>query len=178
MRQLRNILMPLIFAATIFGQTTAVKPVVVTPVPATVTSSVPVAEVTLPPYIGAGASYNQFTGVTAEVTGLIPETSKLGGLYGSVTADLSATKIVLAGKSGYVLSPNFRVGQHKVVFNDGKNMITLGGDAGASFSQSAGSTATGLNIGLAGSFTATYIRNLSAHFAVGVPLRMLYLSGE
>ena len=139
--------------------------------------AVPVSNVALPTYIMAGVSWNQFNGAAGFVSAIMPESNSVG-LYGSVTTDITAVKIVdpVTGKTGYGLSPSVRAGQHKVVLNANKNMVTVGGDFGASFAQTGGAGA-GLTIGLAGSFTVTYIRQLADHWAVGVPLRMLWLSG-
>jgi hypothetical protein len=137
----------------------------------------PAAAAPLPAYIMAGLSYNQYTGGSGFVSGIVPESNPVG-LYGSVTTDVVPVKVVdpVTGRPGYALSASARAGQHKVVHRDGKTMLLLGGDFGASFSQ-AGATTAGLNIGIAGSFTATYIRQLTPHFAVGVPIRMLWMSG-
>jgi hypothetical protein len=143
-------------------------------------TTVPVSQSQLPTYIMVGAAYNQFTGTSAFVSAVVPE-SNFVGLYGSVTTEINAVKIVdpVTKKTGYALSPSARAGQHKTLFNDGKNMLLVGGDFGASFSQSetTGGTSTGVNIGLAGSFTLTYVRQLTAHLAVGIPVRMLWMSG-
>ena len=130
----------------------------------------------LPAYIVAGLSYNQYTGGSGFVSGIVPESSRVG-VYGSATADIVPVKVLdpVTKRYGYALSASARAGQHKVVYNDGKNMLLLGGDLGASFSQAG--LASGLSIGLAGSFTATYIRQLGPHFGIGVPLRMLWMSG-
>ena len=189
---MKTTLMLLALAASAFGQTAAL--------PTTA-----VADITLPTYIMAGASCNQFQGCAGFVSGIVPETSKVGGLYGSVTADINAAKITdpTTGKTGYGISPSFRFGQHKVVYNDTKtvttsagvvtsqkgNMLLVGGDFGASFTQTQTTTTTplgtttstsgtsGLNIGLAGSFTVTYIRQLSQHWAIAIPVRMLWMAG-
>ena len=131
----------------------------------------------LPAYIMAGLSYNQYTGGSGFVSGIVPESSAVG-LYGSVTADVVPVRVVdpVTRRSGYALSASVRAGQHKVAFRDSRNMLLIGGDLGASFSQ-AGFAAGTLNLGFAGSFTATYIRQLTPHFAIGVPMRMLWMSG-
>jgi hypothetical protein len=168
------------------------------------TPTISVTNITLPTYIAVGMSYNQFTGAAAFVSGLIPETSKAGGLYGSVTADINAAKVIdpATGKSGYGVSPSFRFGQHKVVYNgttttttaggtviaQSGNMLLIGGDFGASWNQVQTTTtsplgvvttsgAPGLSIGLAGSFTLTYVRQFTPHLAMAVPIRMLWMSG-
>jgi len=164
-----------LFAVAAFGQT-----------------ATPVGQVTLPSYIMFGGSYNQFTGASAFVSGVVPEVSSVG-LYGSATTDLVPVKFVdkATGKVGYLISGSGRLGQHKTVFNDTKsekdasgnivkqsgNMLLIGGDFGASFSQSGAPANTGVSIGLAGSFTVTYVRQLSVHWAIGVPIRMLWMSG-
>jgi hypothetical protein len=130
----------------------------------------------LPAYIMAGLSYNQYTGGSGFVSGIVPESNR-AGVYGSATADIVPVKVFdpVTKRYGYALSASARGGQHKVVYNDGRNMLLLGGDLGASFSQS--DLSAGLSIGIAGSFTATYIRQLGPHFGIGMPLRMLWMSG-
>ena len=134
----------------------------------------PLAKAALPTYIMAGASYNQFTGGAGFLAGIIPESSS-AGLYASVTVDITGTQITdpVTKKTGYGLSPSVRAGEHKVLWNQGKNMLLIGGDVGASFA----SGVSGVTIGIAGSFTATYIRQINANFAVGLPVRMLWMSG-
>lgn len=131
-----------------------------------------------PTYVIAGLSYNQYTGGSGFVSVITPEV-KSAGVYASLTADVVPVKFTDAktGKSGYVMSFSPRFGQHKQLYWDGKNMVLLGGDAGASFSQSTSASSPGTNIGLAGSFTLTYARQLSPHWGIAVPVRMLYLSG-
>ena len=104
-------------------------------------ASTPLAQVQLPTYIMAGGSCNQFTGCAGFVSAIVPESNSVG-LYGSVTTDISAVKIVdpVTKKTGYGLSPSVRAGQHKVVLNANKNMVTIGGDFGASFAQAGGAT--------------------------------------
>lgn len=130
----------------------------------------------LPAYIMAGLSYNQYTGGSGFVSGIVPESNR-AGVYGSATADIVPVKVLdpATRRYGYALSASARGGQHKVVYHDGRNMLLLGGDLGASFSQPG--LASGLSIGLAGSFTATYIRQFGPHFGIGMPLRMLWMSG-
>lgn len=170
----------LLFNAVVFAQTTEpVSPTVVPVLPTTLS------QVQLPAYIMFGVARNQFTGTNAFISGIIPESNKVG-LYGSVTTDISGIQITdpTTKKLGYVLSPSVRAGQYKTLFNDGKNMLLAGGDLGASFSQIATATtsgtpvaSTGVSIGLAGSFTVVYVRQLSTHFAIGVPVQMLWMSG-
>jgi hypothetical protein len=140
------------------------------------TTTTPLAPVTLPTYVMFGASYNQFVGVNAFVEAIVPETAKAGGFYGSMTADLAAAKITINSKTGYALAPSFRAGEHKVLYDNGKNMLLIGGDLGAAFSAPSSGTLTGVTISVAGSFTVTYLRQLSPHFYVGIPVRMLYMS--
>lgn len=149
-------------------------------------SAQPLANVSLPPYVLFGASYNQQTGAAGVLSGIFPETSAVGGIYGSVTADIVPLKYTdpATRKTIYLVSGSFRAGQHKVLYNNGTTMLLIGGDLGASFSGSSSSgtasattTAAGVNIGVAGSFTFTYVRQINAHWAVGVPVRMLWMSG-
>lgn len=131
------------------------------------------ANVTLPTYIMGGVSFNQLTGAAGFVSAIIPESNSVG-LYGSATTDLVPLKTTVNGKSIYLLSGSARAGEHKVVYQDSKNAVLIGGDVGASFANSAGGS--GVTLGVAGSFTLTYVRQLSPHWAVGIPVRMLYMS--
>ena len=164
--------------------------------------TISVANVTLPTYIVAGASCSQFDGCAGFVSGIVPETSKVGGLYGAVTADLSLANVTVNGKQGYGLSPSFKFGQHKVIYNNTiatkdasgnitkmtGNMLLFGVDAGAAFSsvttttvnalgQTTTSTGSGMNVNLAGSFTFTYVRQLTPHLAIAVPIQMNWVAG-
>ena len=149
-------------------------------------TATPATQVNLPTYIMGGLSYNQYTGGSGFVSAIVPESNSVG-LYGSVTADVVPVKYVDAtGKSGWLLSTSVRAGQHKVLYNDGKNMLLIGGDFGASFTQpnqasGLGTTtvpsSSGVTIGASGSFTATYVYQINAHLAVGIPIRMLWMSG-
>ena len=125
----------------------------------------------LPAYLMAGLSYNQFIGANAFVSAIVPEGKSI---YGSVTMDLSAAKITDAtGRTGRVLTPSTRVGQHRLMYTDTRNSLLLGGDIGASFTPAS----PGVTIGVAGSFTVTYVRNLAPHWSIALPLRMLWISG-
>ncbi|MGD0869078.1 MAG: hypothetical protein ABSB88_05975 [Bryobacteraceae bacterium] len=128
---------------------------------------------TLPTYIMGGISFNQLTGAAGFVSAIVPESNSVG-LYGSATTDLVPLKTTVNGKSIYLLSGSARAGEHKVVYQDTKNAVLIGGDIGVSFSNSAGTS--GVTLGVAGSFTITYVRQLSSHWAVGLPIRMLYMS--
>lgn len=144
-------------------------------------AQVSLSDAKLPPLVLAGASFNQFQGWNALLSGVIPESNSVG-MYASLTADISAVRYTNAsGKSGYLLSPNFRAGQHKTLWRSGRNMLLLGGDLGFALTQpnqpvTATPTAASVTIGLAGSFTATYVRQINAHFAASLPVRMLWLS--
>jgi hypothetical protein len=143
------------------------------------TTSTPTAT-SLPTYIMAGLKYDQFTGGSGFVSGIVPESDRFG-VYGSATVELVPVKFIdpPTGNTRYLLGGSARFGQHKTGYNDGKNMLLFGGDVGASFSSSsstAGNTAT-VSLGMAGSFTITYVRQLSPHWALGVPVRMLWMSG-
>jgi hypothetical protein len=175
-------LFSLLTRACAFGQAPAVPTPPPTEIPTipgpVVMPPTPLPALTLPPYLMVGASCNQFTGCAGVISGLIPEQNvgPLGGMYTSLTADINLTKIVdpVSGKSGYGLSPNMRLGQHKA-FRFGSNIFAIGGDMGAAFSQT-GATPAGITIGLAGSFTATYIHQFTQRFAVAFPIRMLYVA--
>ena len=149
-----------LFACALCAQTT-------TPTPGT-----PLANVSLPTYIMAGVSFNQITGAAGFVSAIIPESNGVG-LYGSVTTDLVPLKATVSGKSVYLLSGSARAGQHKVLYRGPKFAFLLGADLGASFS---GTSPTGVTIGIAGSFTVTGVYQISPHWAIAVPVRMLYMA--
>ncbi len=130
------------------------------------------ANVALPTYVMAGASFNQLTGGAGFVSAIVAESQSVG-LYGSVTTDLVPLKTTINGKSIYLLSGSVRAGEHKVLYNGPKNMLLIGGDAGASFNNS---SSPGISVGIAGSFTLTYIFKFNAHWAAALPIRMLYMS--
>jgi hypothetical protein len=157
-----------LMAALAVAQTAPAQPITTT------TSATALASVTLPTYIMAGVSFNQITGGAGFVSAIIPESNAVG-LYGSATTDLVPLKTTVNGKSIYVLNGSARAGQHKVVYQDTKNAVLIGGDIGASFSNPSAGT-PGVTLGVAGSFTLTYVRQINAHLAVGVPVRMLYMS--
>lgn len=150
----------------------------------------PLDAVELPTFIFAGASYNQYSGWSGVVSGIIPESNKFG-MYASFTGDLSAVQYTApsTGKTGYLLSPSFRAGQHKVLWGKqpgAKTMLLVGGDLGASFTQPPPAPGLGtdttpasstVSVNLAGSFTLTLVRQLSPHLAVAAPVRMLWISG-
>jgi hypothetical protein len=142
-----------------------------------VTAPVAVADIVLPTYIVGGAVFNQlaiprFSGFLA---GLWPVSDKIG-LYTSGVADVTPVKYVdpATGRTSYLLSTSARAGLHKVVHNDTKNMVLLGADGGAAFSSGASASVT---VGFSASFTASYVRQLSPHWAVAVPIRMLWVAG-
>lgn len=146
----------LAFAAIAFAQT-----------PTTVT---PVQSIVLPTYIMGGVAYQQIAGWNGFVSGITPVSNQIG-MYGSLTADILPIKTVnAAGQSMYLLNTSMRAGLHKVLFNDGVNMILIGGDYGAAYSPAAT-----VSIGPSGSFTVTYVRQINAHWAVGVPIRALWV---
>ncbi len=125
--------------------------------------------VTLPTYVMAGLAYNQVAGFNGFFSGLTP-VSNQAGMYASATLDLLPILSVDAnGKPIYLLSSSARAGLHKVIYNQGPNALLLGGDVGASFSSAA------VSIAPAGSFTVTFVRQLSPHFAIGIPIRALWV---
>lgn len=130
-------------------------------------------DIKLPTYIAGGAAYNQLAGWNLWFSAIVPVANQ-SGIYESTTTDLFPTKSLVAGKYVYTFQTSIRQGVHKVVHDDGKNTVLIGGDAGVSFSQSS-APATSQSVGLAGSFTATYVRQLSPHWAVIAPVRALYI---
>ncbi len=149
----------------------------------------PLAAVELPAIVMVGASYNQYTGAAGFVSGIVPE-SQNWGIMASVTSDLVPTKYVnSSGKSGYLIAGSMRFGQHKVLLNTAKVgpafapsfMLTVGGDAGASFIPTPVSLGVGgpstTTVGFSGSFTTGAFWRFKPHWALGVAVRALYMSG-
>ena len=186
---LKSIVLFALFVPLSFSQTAT---------PASPLPSVSLDSVVLPSYIAGGVSCSQFNGCAGFVSGIFTETSKTGGLYGAITADLDLVKISVAGKQGFGLEPTFKFGEHKVLYNTitatkdasgnitkmNGNMLLLGVDAGAAFSTTTttnvlGQTTNtgGVNVNLAGSFTLTYLRQLNPHFAVAVPVQLNWVAG-
>lgn len=164
----------LVLGALAFGQTTT--PAAVTaPVPASTTASsaTSLSGVTLPTYIFGGVSYDQTLGFSGVVSSVIPESNAVG-LLGTVTVNFAPFKYLnpITGKTVYLLSYSARAGQFKTLYNDGKNMVVLGGDLGASFASAP--NANSVSVGFSGSFSAGYFRQLSAHLGVGGIVRFLY----
>ncbi len=164
------VIIGVLMAVLAVAQTAPAQPAATT---TTTPTATPIANVTLPTYIMGGISFNQLTGAAGFVSSIIPESNSVG-LYGSATTDLIPLKTTVNGKSIYLLSGSARAGEHKVLYQDTRNAVLIGGDVGASFSNTSGTS--GVTLGVAGSFTLTYVRQLSAHWAVGVPIRMLYMS--
>lgn len=153
----------------------------------------------IPTYVLFGVSYNQFA--TPAVSGLFsaiePESQNIG-LLASESVDLLPVKYIdpVSKKSGYLFTGSFRFGQHKMLVNTDKSKpgdpfkpsfaLTLGGDAGATFSSSAASTpASGaastqpsaISVGFSGSFTLGAFYRFKPHLAFGLAIRALYLPG-
>lgn len=134
----------------------------------------PVAAIQLPTYCAIGGAYNQLAGGNLWASAIVPVSNTLG-LYESTTADLFPVKTVANGRTAYVFQSSIREGVHKVVHDDGKNMLLIGADGGYAFSQ-ASAAAAGAS-GISASMTLTYVRHLSKSWAVMVPIRALYMSG-
>jgi hypothetical protein len=148
--------------------------------------------VTLPQYIFGGISYNQFgSPVFAGVISALEPESQSIGLLASESVDLQPVQYTdpKTGKAGYVLAASARFGQHKILLNTATPqpagvfkpsfVLALGGDAGASFSNSiavAGSPST-ISVGFSGSFTLSAFYRFKPHWAAGLAVRALYLSG-
>jgi len=151
--------------------------------------------VTLPTNIMIGMSYNQFTGAAGLISALEPESQSLTlgvapGLYASESADLTPVKYVnpSTGKTGYLVAGSMRFGQHKVLLNTAQPgstfhpsfLLAIGADAGASFASTptaAGTPATSVSVGFSGSFTLSAFYRFKPHWAAGVAVRALYMSG-
>jgi hypothetical protein len=161
-----------VLCGSIFAQNATTTPA--TPVPvAGVTPAVIASNITLPTYIAGGVAYNQLAGVNLWFSAIVPVVNS-SGVYESTTTDLFPTSSVVAGKTVYTFQTSIRQGIHKVVHDDGKNIVLIGGDAGVAFSQSS-VTSAGTATGASGSFTVTYVRSITPHFAVMVPVRGLYM---
>lgn len=133
-----------------------------------------------PTYVMGGLAYNQYTGASAFVSGIVPEGQ--GGMYASAVVDLVPQKFVdpKTGRVGYVVSGSTRFGQHRELYRNGPSALLIGGDVGPTFSQqpvATGFSLGGTNVGISGSFTVTYVRMIREHIGVAVPVRMLYMSG-
>lgn len=133
-----------------------------------------VASVKLPTYIAGGGAYNQFAGANLWGSAILPVSNSVG-LYESTTVDLFPVKASLSGRSAYIFQASVREGVHKILSDDGRNMVLIGADAGLSFAQaSAGGSATP---GVSAALTITYVRQLNPSWALMVPIRALYMPG-
>jgi hypothetical protein len=121
----------------------------------------------LPAIAAAGVTVNQFAGVSFFASAIVPINSA-HGMYESSTVDAFPVRATIGNKAGYILATSAREGMHKVLVNDGKNMVTAGADVGASW---------GSTTGLAAGFTAAYIRQLGQHWAFMAPVRLIYVPG-
>lgn len=158
MKKLSGFILALACAVGVFAQT----PAPVSP------------DAKLPTFIMGGVAFNQYATprVNAFVSAIAPVSSRIG-VYESTTADILPVKSTDAatGRTVYLFSTTIRQGAHKVLYNSGKLMLTVGGDAGLSFSQGpAGGTA----INAAGSITGTALWQLNEHWAIGIPIRGLW----
>jgi hypothetical protein len=151
----------------------------------------PLPSAALPTYIFGGVSYNQFgSPVFAGVfSALEPESQSLG-LLASESIDLQPVSYTdpKTGKPGYVLAASVRVGQHKILLNTADSAATtfkpsfallIGGDAGAAISSSSPTPGapSSISVGLSGSFTLSAFYRFKQHWAAGVAVRALYISG-
>ena len=134
-------------------------------------AAVPVQSLTIPSYVGAGASFNQIgtPRFTMFATAVVP-ISSTAGVYTSSTADIiPIIKIDSAtGRKFYTFQTSLRQGAHKVLYDNKKVAFLLGGDIGPGFS---GSTGSGMNVGLTGSLTATFVYQFHQHWAFIMPIR-------
>ena len=126
----------------------------------------------------AGVSWNQFNGAAGFVSAIMPESNSVG-LYGSVTTDITAVKIVDPVTGEDRLRPESLRARRPAQGRPERQQEHGDRSAATSARRSRrpAARASGVTIGVAGSFTITYIRQLTDHWAVGVPLRMLWLSG-
>lgn len=149
------------------------------------------AAATLPSYIFGGVSYNQFgSPVFAGVFSALEPESQSIGLLASESIDIQPVSYTdpKTGKTGYVLAASVRVGQHKILLNTVDPAATtfkpsfallLGGDAGAAVSSSSPTPGapSSISVGLSGSFTLSAFYRFRQHWAAGVAVRALYISG-
>jgi ABC-type molybdate transport system substrate-binding protein len=131
--------------------------------------------VTLPTYVGAGVAFNQIGVPRVNLwAGAFYPVSSSKGVYLSTVADIVPVLQLdpVTKRQFYAFSTSIRQGAHKTIWTAGKFTALLGGDAGAGFSQASPS---GVNVNFAGSFTATGVYQLSAKFAIVVPIRALWM---
>jgi hypothetical protein len=155
-------IVPALFAASAFGQTTT--PVNFPAVP-------------LPVAVSAFGEFNQLGSprFTMGISAIYPVVGS-AGIYGTTTADILPKLATdpTTGKQFYAISSSLRQGFHKDLVDTGHMSFLIGGDVGPSFS----STQTaGFNVNFSSSFVATMIYQISPVFSMIVPLRMLYVSG-
>ena len=161
--QLTVIIFALVLALCAFGQTS------------TTSTSTVVPNVILPAYIFVGGAFNQYSVPrgNAVFAGIVPVSNQVG-IYESTAADIIPVKTTdpATRRTVYVFQSTLREGVHKVVYNSRKLMLLVGGDGGVSFTQSPATGGT--NVSGAGSITGTAVYQLSAHWAIGVPVRALW----
>jgi hypothetical protein len=146
--------------------------------------------ITDPDFVAGGLSYDQYNGLKGFLTGVFIESHPLLLMF-TATADIVASQQTdpKTGKTGYLLQPSLRFGQHRQLHWDGRNLVTIGGDIGPTWSQ-APATSTGsstpagasisvgsTSVNLSGSFQITYARMLTPKWGFLVSPRMLWVAG-
>jgi hypothetical protein len=130
--------------------------------------------ISLPAFVGAGATYNQFVGGNIWGSAIYPVANR-AGVYLATTADMFPVRSTINGRTGYLFQTSVRQSAHKVLANDGRNMLLFGAGAGYAFGQQATSSGTASISGVSADITVTYIRRLNKFIAVLVPFRALYM---
>jgi hypothetical protein len=160
---MRNFMVPAVFAAAAFGQTT--------------TTPVTFPTIPLPTAVSAFGEFNQLGSprFTMGISAMYPVVSSVG-IYGSTTADILPRLAVdpTTGKKFYAISSSLRQGFHKDLVDTGRASFLLGGDVGPSFSES---QTSGFNVNFSSSLVVTAIYQITPVFSFIVPLRMLYITG-
>ncbi len=125
----------------------------------------------LPTYLAGGGAYNQLSGVNAWASGIFPVVDSIG-LLASATTDILPVKKVIDGKKVYIFTMSARLGCHSFLHHGPKNSFLYGADGGASWSQ--GTALNPESSGFSGSFTVTYVRQLSTSWGAIFPFRAIY----
>lgn len=142
------------------------------PAPAPVPAPLPA--VTLPTYIGGFVAFNQIGQPrwNLSMAAIYPVVTS-AGIYMSTSTDIIPIQQVdpITKRTFWAFSTSIRQGAHKVVLTSGKFTALVGGDAGVGITQASPS---GINVGFAGSFTATAAWELNKNWAVVMPIRALW----
>ena len=137
---MKNLIVPALFAAAAFGQTT--------------TPPVNFPTIPLPTAVAAFGEFNQLGSprFTMGISAIYPVVGS-AGVYGTTTADILPKLATdpTTGKKFYAVSSSLRQGFHKDIVDTGGLSFLLGADVGPSFSQAQPS---GINVNFSTSFVA------------------------